>query len=293
MRVEEVIAAFVQGDVGRSQNLRAYHRTHQGVRFGILSTYDEPIAVRDEAGTIWIDKDSKYTVTSTKHRNTTIAMTKASGVEPRWITRAEVRETAGLDPNEQFTPAKKLPYRAGGSAGIVAPATVPHEPVASTPKPQEVKVFEIPALIGSRTAITDPDPFELLRQIVEVGDDALNGADVCVVNTRPKDGFVAFLDDDGNQLVVEDGLHDVRVEAVKANLQRALQHLGFTAETMEPFEKVSTLTGKPIAVILANGELTLYEDVEWQSAAEEHEHQLEEANEKEVVAVASDEEDPF
>jgi hypothetical protein len=290
MRVDDVIASFIRQDEGRSQNVRSYFRTHKGARYGVLSTYDQPIAIQQENGQLYIDKDTKYTVTSSKHRNAVIAMAKVAGKEPIFVSRAQLRDTIGLDPKEQWK--TKLPYRDGTHHGVAPQevSSVGGKPVKVPKAKQEPQTFHVPAPHDDNEVIVirEHDPFEALRGVIEKGD-ALMGADVAIVEPTTLDGVykVTFLDDDGNRLIISEGfgVGSDAGPAMRECLLKSMEHLGFTITDQTRAQVGVKSSPEGALVLLASGHVQTYSAIETPDSATEREEELVEAHEHEVYEV--------
>lgn len=266
MKVDEVIAEFLMGDAGRSQNVRAYHKTApDGERYGVLSTYDEPIAAwRGPGFPLYIDDMTKYTVTSTRHRNTLIAMAKLAGLDWTRIGRSNLRAMLGLDPNEQFSAAKKLAYR--GGAAWASPAAAAPAPVGSRKvfKVKDPITYAIPPLTEGQVqieAVCTGRPSQAASRLVREAEDNLAGADVLVAIPRKGDAEcdVTLIDDGGHRVVVDGGFSvgEKGIEAGKESLLEAMGQLGFQV-TAHTETAVRQSPGK-VVVFLASGMVEEYQ----------------------------------
>lgn len=264
MKVDEVIAAFLDGHPARSQNLRSYFTTiPSGERYGVLKTYDEVIAATN-GGDLFIDAASKYTNTSTRHRNTLIAMAKVAGWDYTPVKRADLRRRLGLDPNERFTNAKKIPYRATGGrrAGTAAAPPAPMPAPRKVLKVDDPISYAIPPLQEGQqeiVVVADETPNVALTRLVDEAENNLAGADVLVAVPRDDgEADVTTLDDDGHRVVVRGGFavgYKGTYEG-KEKLLTAMERLGFVLSANSR-EAVAVSTAK-VVVFLASGQVEEY-----------------------------------
>lgn len=253
MRVDEVVSAFLHKRGGSTQNTKSVMIGQpRGLAF---VTYDEVIAAWSPGGSdLYIDDTSKYTVTSTRHRNALVTGAKLAGINYRRKTRQELRDLLGL-PDRPPMAAGKLPYR--DTRGGAAPMGAVQSPVAPMRKVDDPLLL-VPPLNGKDvTKVEANTPAEALEALV-LNADKLMGADVCVIEHlhNVKLSEVTVLDDDGNRVIVSGagfGIGPKADGAAKKALHSALEGIGFhvpplTAGVIENSEADAV-------VILASGDV--------------------------------------
>jgi hypothetical protein len=273
MTVEEVIAGFLQGNAGQTQNVRSYGKAHAGARYVVLATYGEPIGARvDSTGRLFIDDKSKYTPTSGKHRNTMIALAKALDLEWTRVSREELRKMLGYDPSKHFTQADKLPFRGPNWSEKGSPRADMDGPQATPearPEKREKMILDdpvaylIPIVEEHHTVITLKDlddPDEAVEKVLE-GAGSLMGADVVVVEQLHKlqHATVTVLDDDGNRVIAEGkglGVGAGALGGAMDGLLRLLKGMSFKVnrEVRETLEQ----TDAEVVSVLASGDVQLF-----------------------------------